>query len=134
MTDIIPQAALPTGSRNKREPRKKPKKNAQEAWESLSQTNDSVVQSDTGSTCSSHISIIRVEMKNEICLQESFQSQGDALSDILKELVNVERRGINILNSREDLMDTFSLSNDIVSPPPELLLMASSGIWCDADV
>ncbi|KAJ3369258.1 hypothetical protein HDU91_007379 [Kappamyces sp. JEL0680] len=96
---------------------KKPKRNAQDVWAGLETTNDA--ESVAGSTCSSHISLVRVPMSKEVPMEHSTDKRDvDALSDLLQQLVEVEKRGIDILNSREDLMSHFTSAADIYSPPP----------------
>lgn len=116
-----------------KERRKKEKRNAQEFWSTLS--NDGrFIESIAGSTCSSHISVIRVEVSKEKPLLETSIGLGDGegssltpenLSDMLAHIADLEKRGIDILNSREDLMDIIAFSNPS-SPPPERYAINSS--------
>jgi hypothetical protein len=62
-------------------------------------------------------------MEKETPMQEDAP---DHLSDLLAQLAEVEKRGINVLNSREDLMDETTFDNTPTSPPPELY--SSQGI------
>ena len=137
MTEVVkPPSYQPSGAgtgagaqQTGEKKRRKPKRNAQEVWSSLS-NDDGFLESVAGSTCSSHISLVRIELTKEKPVESSQMVGGvegvdkegseipDHLSDLLAHLADVEKRGINILNSREDLMDLAAFSNPS-SPPPE---------------
>ena len=133
-----PLSGMADGASKQAQRKKKPRKNAQEVWSTLS-NDDGYLESVAGSTCSSHISLIRVELAKEQVLfdgaviqeksgltsgEGGFDVEGsamtpDRLSDLLAHVADLERRGIDILNSREDLMMDISAFSNPSSPPPE---------------
>src|SRR6476661_6125636 len=79
----------------KRAKPKKKKERADDVWGALSKD-----ISGAGSVCSSEISEFKVDLEREQSMDHP-----DHLSDLLAQLAEKEALGVNVLNSREDLMD-----------------------------
>lgn len=136
MTEVVNQNTSATKPPANPQRRKKEKRNAQKYFSELSNDED-WLESANGSVCSrsSHISAIRVDFSREKPIETGLdgvpgiEKEGsqfpDHLSDLLANLAEVEKRGINILDSREDLADMAPFSNP-PSPPPEQYTSSSS--------
>lgn len=99
----------------KREKPKKKRERAEDVWGALSRES-----SIAGSICSSEISEFKVELEREASMDHP-----DHLSDLLAQLAEKEALGVNVLNSREDLMDA-SLYDDTQLENSENLVIGNS--------
>jgi hypothetical protein len=85
----------------KRDKPKRKKERAEDVWGALAKEN-----SVTGGSVCSEISEFKIDLERERSMDHP-----DHLSDLLAELAVKESLGVNVLNSREDLMEAGPFDN-----------------------